>query len=1179
MKSLVSMVKICAAFAALSFGITANAETLTVTSTGDDASDATTLRGAIAAAADGDTIDLSGLAAGSVIKLTTAQGGALQPTKSLTIVGREPTSPTSGYIAIDGQNADFPLVYSTDANVDLVFRNIELKNGKVSHNSSYNTQSASSAFGGPPIAVAGALTIENAYIHDNQFAQKNGYSKDMSDSDGGGVIRVGGDLSLSNCIFTANHMYGSAYSIGGVIAASGEHTIITDCVITNNTPWSTDKGYQVRSGGAIAILGTTVSSVRIANTNFERSFAAYGAPGIHVRSDVAATSFAVRNCVFRGLNGTSWNDANAQKGTALCYEGSASTLFLFENCEFSANTAVWGGAVRIGGSNASVVFANCTFARNLTRIGDAWGAAVDTRCLSYFVNCTIAGNVANSSKGENGSVFVYNRHHYFLNTVVAFNYVNNGSERRDLKNNSGHLYMYTVCALNAPTLGGTADNVMTYTDDTSLFAGDLEDVSALYYTNSTATTTLQTHSLATTVKMPAMPTIDADEPCSPGVIEITKDSVLHAAGYPVKHSADWSSIAYYAGGSWNALCGTVADATEHLSADSRGEAYVASNGLPVPPIGAATVPAYTITWDVATNDGQWSDETTDDATSSVYEGASPSAPENPVKSGCNFLGWNTDPTATTALEMSTIVVSEDMVFYAIFEEIASTDAVVYWFDEDGVTALAPASTLVAEGERPTHVEPTKDPDAQYTYAFAGWQLVEGGETVYATDELPVVAGGETLNYKAVYTPDVREYAVVFKDKDGNTISSAEYPYGTSSSDIDIPTVETSEEYEYTYTFANWDATVSNVVGEATYTAVYSVTANTIALETGNYKYSRELTIAGYDGTGTLTNFPVLVRMTNGSGGFDASTVSDSSEIRFADADGNMIPHEVDTWNAEGESTIWVSVPLISGTSTKFKMYWSPIGGEQQTALTASRVWTQAGYLGVWHFSPATDNVYANSAQAEHYATASAAGTEGTDGVVGGYVQFASGATTFVNNSKDWVDYTTHMTCEFWVDRQDKGDARIFGSGASYDQGASIYMAGYISGNGIHCVKQESLIPTSGWRHVSVNFSGTDQANALADGETAYTFWQGGGTSIDGNNGHFFHNVNDGSTFADYHALSLTSHGDGSELFKGYADEFRLRGENSTAEWMQANYDTQAPSTDFLTYGNVKKRLGLILFVR
>ena len=325
---------------------------------------------------------------------------------------------------------------------------------------------------------------------------------------------------------------------------------------------------------------------------------------------------------------------------------------------------------------------------------------------------------------------------------------------------------------------------------------------------------------------------------------------------------------------------------------------------------------------------------------------------------------------------------------------------------------------------------------------------------------------------------------------------------------------------------------------------------------------------------------MLVRLSSAVDGFDAASVRDPAEIRFMDADGRLIPHEIDTWDPDGESTIWVSVPSLSGTNASFTMCWSPPhGATLQPALTPARVWTQAGYLGVWHFSPATGLVYANSAQPEHYATASAAGVEGTNGIVGGCVQFPNGASTLVNDSIAWASYTPHMTLEFWVDNQNKGDARVFGSGSGYLEGASIYMTGYVNGNGGHSYRNASLIPDTGWRHVSMNFSGSEQANALADGATKFAFSRQGGSSVDGNSTHFFHNVNDGSIYADYHALSLTSHGNGEFPFKGLADEFRLRGENSTAAWMQANYDTQAPGTDFLSYGKVRIRGATMVLIK
>ena len=320
----------------------------------------------------------------------------------------------------------------------------------------------------------------------------------------------------------------------------------------------------------------------------------------------------------------------------------------------------------------------------------------------------------------------------------------------------------------------------------------------------------------------------------------------------------------------------------------------------------------------------------------------------------------------------------------------------------------------------------------------------------------------------------------------------------------------------------------------------------------------------------LANFPVLVRLSTAAGFSFGDFASPAAELRFATADGENLDYEIDTWDATaGDALVWVSLPVVPTAGTNFVACFAPDASYAPPAVSPTAVWTKAGYLGVWHFSPASGGVYANSAQPSHYATPSAAATEGTGGAVGGYIQFPSGATTFVNDSIAWADYTPHMTLEFWVDRQNKGDARVFGSGSDYTKGASVYMSGYISGNGGHSYQNGSLVPASGWRHVSVNFSGSAPANALADGATAFTFSRHGGTSIDGNNTHFFHNVNDGSEYADFHALSLTSHGSGSDKFKGFADEFRLRGVNSDAAWMKACYDTQASGPSFLSVGAVR----------
>lgn len=70
----------------LALPVFTHAATHIVTSTGDDAADSATLRGAIAAAADGDTITFDASLAGATITLDKTNG-PLEYAGSLTIVG------------------------------------------------------------------------------------------------------------------------------------------------------------------------------------------------------------------------------------------------------------------------------------------------------------------------------------------------------------------------------------------------------------------------------------------------------------------------------------------------------------------------------------------------------------------------------------------------------------------------------------------------------------------------------------------------------------------------------------------------------------------------------------------------------------------------------------------------------------------------------------------------------------------------------------------------------------------------------------------------------------------------------------------------------------------------------------------------------------------------------------
>ena len=134
------------------------------------------------------------------------------------------------------------------------------------------------------------------------------------------------------------------------------------------------------------------------------------------------------------------------------------------------------------------------------------------------------------------------------------------------------------------------------------------------------------------------------------------------------------------------------------------------------------------------------------------------------------------------------------------------------------------------------------------------------------------------------------------------------------------------------------------------------------LDTTQFQHAAGIRASGYTGNVTLTNFPLLVRLS--AARLPSFVSSDAGErganMRFADLEGNLLAHEVDEWNTDGESLIWVSVPEFK-PGTTIAAYWDPVPGATLPAVFASDVWDSAGYVAVWHFN---DTNLTNSASTD-----------------------------------------------------------------------------------------------------------------------------------------------------------------------------------------------------------------------
>ena len=104
------------------------------------------------------------------------------------------------------------------------------------------------------------------------------------------------------------------------------------------------------------------------------------------------------------------------------------------------------------------------------------------------------------------------------------------------------------------------------------------------------------------------------------------------------------------------------------------------------------------------------------------------------------------------------------------------------------------------------------------------------------------------------------------------------------------------------------------------------------------------TTSGYRGASALADFPVLVKLSDAIEGFDYADFGTGTNLLFKDAGGVVIPHEVDVWDTNGTSLVWVRVPSVTAETTFTMCY----DGSSDAVNAPSNVWTGAGYVGVWH---------------------------------------------------------------------------------------------------------------------------------------------------------------------------------------------------------------------------------------
>ena len=339
-------------------------------------------------------------------------------------------------------------------------------------------------------------------------------------------------------------------------------------------------------------------------------------------------------------------------------------------------------------------------------------------------------------------------------------------------------------------------------------------------------------------------------------------------------------------------------------------------------------------------------------------------------------------------------------------------------------------------------------------------------------------------------------------------------------------------------------------------ALGSIFAAYGALNTTLFTRYIPITVSGYTGESTLENFPVLVRLAADSPiGFSYDDcASDGSDIRFANAEGDLIPHEIDTWNKDGESLIWVGVPALTKDCT-FIMYYGLDDPSSPPPVSTDNLWNLAGYAGVWHLTDGHDST-TNGLDGTIVAGIIAA----EDARLGGALDFEKVKMNVGMTPNGNI--TNGFSLTGWCCPESTNTKALFGKADA--------MSVRIEGENIklttprvrdHAAVDCDIKPNE-WFHFGVTFLRTPRASSLVG--TGYKVYRDG----------VIRNAPGGGTTDIFDLNSVTNMWLGGnqwdQNFNGILDEFRLSYSIRSADWIKAAYDTAANPTAFAPIGEVEQ---------
>ena len=335
-------------------------------------------------------------------------------------------------------------------------------------------------------------------------------------------------------------------------------------------------------------------------------------------------------------------------------------------------------------------------------------------------------------------------------------------------------------------------------------------------------------------------------------------------------------------------------------------------------------------------------------------------------------------------------------------------------------------------------------------------------------------------------------------------------------------------------------------------------------------YEMEICFTGYNGTETLANFPVLVKLDPARNGFSYSQFASANgdDLRFRDAARNELKYEIESWNPAGTSYVWVQVPALVKNTSIWAAWGSPKLATKPSYTTDGSVWSE-GYAAVYHADEGSSTHKDSTANARHGTPLG--NTAAVAGMVAGADQFdGNGDAVRLPKTFGLFGGNQSVTVEFWFKADAVAPDTYYGTSPVLFQGRGenawmLTFGDSMAGNSLSPRLNQGGwaspasapgIVTGRWYYFSATYapSGTNNWKVCLDGTIVSQGTLTGSVTAD----MLLNNQYGGS---DESGTGVTS-----RWFKGAMDEVRVSGVARSADWLWASWNTVFSNDAFASYG-------------